>query len=153
MFHSMPNNNCINRIPERSLRIVYRDETSSFMELLEKSKCVTVHHRNLQVLAIEIYKVVNNLSSSLMSELFITKETKCNLRRENSIVVNNVRTRYGIDSISYLGPKIWDLVPAEIKECPTLNCFKQAFKAWIPVKCPCTLCKTYIPHLGYVPML
>ena len=79
-------------------------------------KIMTVLHRNLQVLAIEIYKAVNNLSSSLMSELFKIKETKFNLRRENTLVVSNVRTtRYGMDSISYLGPKIWDLFPAEIK--------------------------------------
>ena len=38
MCHSRSNNNCINRIHERSLHIVYRDETSSFKELLEKSK-------------------------------------------------------------------------------------------------------------------
>ena len=51
-----------------------------------------------------------------MSELFKIKENKCNLRRENTLVVSNVRTtRYGLDSISYLGPKIWDLVPDEIK--------------------------------------
>ena len=148
------NNNYINRIHERSLRIVYRDETSSFMKLLEKSKCVTVHHRNLQVIAREIYKAVNNLSSSLMSKLFKIKETNYNLHRENTLVVSNVHTtRYGIDSISYLGPKIWDSVPAEIKSFPTLNCFKQAIKTWIPVKCLCMLCKTCIPNLGYIPML
>ena len=154
MCHSRSNNNCINRIHARSLRIVYRDETSSFKVLLEKSKCVTVHHRNLQFLATEIYKAVNNLSSSLMSELFKIKENKYNLRRENTLVVSNVRTtRYGLDSISYLGPKIWDLVPDEIKKCSTLIGFKQKIKTWVPAKCPCTLCKTYIPNLGYVPMI
>ena len=101
MCHSRSNNNCINRIHARSLRIVYRDETSSFKVLLEKSKCVTVHHRNLQFLATEICKAVINLSSSLMSELFKIKENKHNLRRENTLVVSNVRTtRYGLDSIS-----------------------------------------------------
>ena len=74
MCHIRSNNNCINRIHVRSLRIVYRDETSSFKVLLEKSRCVTVHHRNLQFLATEIYKAVNNLSSSLMSELFKINE-------------------------------------------------------------------------------
>ena len=154
MCHSRSNNNCINRIHARSLRILYRDETSSFKVLLEKSKCVTVHHRNLQFLATEIYKAVNNLSSSLMFELFKIKENKYNLCRENTLVVNNVRTtRYGLDSISYLGPKIWDLVPDEIKKCSTLIGFKQKIKTWVPVKCLCMLCKTYIPNLGYVPMI
>ena len=89
-----------------------------------------------------------------MSELFKIKGNKYNLHRENTLVVSNVHTaRYGLDSISYLGPKIWDLVPDEIKKCSTLIGFKQKIKMWVPAKCPCTLCKTYIPNLGYVPMI
>ena len=41
-----------------------------FAQLLGKASSVTIHHRNLQVLAIEIYKALNNLSSPLMSALF-----------------------------------------------------------------------------------
>ena len=89
-----------------------------------------------------------------MPPLFKIKENKYNLHRENTLVVSNVRTtRYGLDSISYLGPKFWDLVPDEIKKCSTLIGFKQKIKTWVPAKCPCTLCKTYIPNLGYVPMI
>ena len=31
---------------------------------------------------------------------------------------------HGTESVSYLGPKIWDLVPNEIKESKSLNAFK-----------------------------
>ena len=57
MFHNRTLNNRINRIHERALRIVYRDKTSNFTELLQKDNPVTVHQRNLQAQATEVYKV------------------------------------------------------------------------------------------------
>ena len=59
MFHSRKLNNKINKLHERCLRIVYSDNTSSFEELLETDNSVSVHHRNIQVLATELYKIVN----------------------------------------------------------------------------------------------
>ena len=53
----------INNIHGRASRIVYKYNNSSFAQLLEKASSVIIHHRNLQVLAIEIYKALNNLSS------------------------------------------------------------------------------------------
>ena len=70
MCHNRCLNTKINKIHERALRIVYDDNHSSFSELLEKSGSVSIHHRNLQQLATEIYKALNNLSSPLMSQLF-----------------------------------------------------------------------------------
>ena len=50
---------------ERSLRIVYNDDTSSFDELLRKDNSVSIHNRNIQKLAIEMYKAKNNLSPQI----------------------------------------------------------------------------------------
>ena len=52
MFHSRRINTRINNFDFRALRIVYLE--SSFEELLRKDSSVTIHHRNLQLLAIEI---------------------------------------------------------------------------------------------------
>ena len=57
-----------------------------------------------------------------MSGLFKIKESKYNLRRENAIGIGGIHTStYGLNSISYLGPKIWDLVPNDIKHCAWLQ--------------------------------
>ena len=56
MLHSRKSNNCINNIHERAL-LTYKDNQSSFKELLEKDHSVTVHHKNLQILVTEIFKV------------------------------------------------------------------------------------------------
>ena len=50
-------NNRINNIHEKALKLTYKDNKSSFIQLLEKGHSVTVHHKNLQVLATENLKL------------------------------------------------------------------------------------------------
>ena len=57
MFCSMKMNRKINHIEERALRLVYDDYLSSFDELLRKDNSVCIHHRNIQRVAIEMFKV------------------------------------------------------------------------------------------------
>ena len=59
----------VNRLHERSLGIAYNGYTSTFEDLLAKAKTVTIHQRNLRVLAIEMYKIANGLSPDFMIEL------------------------------------------------------------------------------------
>ena len=61
MFHSRKLNNRINNIHERALRTVYRDNESIFQQLLKQNKSVSIHQRNLQILATEIFKTKNGL--------------------------------------------------------------------------------------------
>ena len=151
MCHDRAIHRQINRIHHRALSIVYRDYTSSFETLLEKSGSVSIHHRNIQQLAIEIFKAQNNLSPSFMSEIFTTKKTKYNLRAGSGLLTNVPHTStYGVNSISFLAPKIWNAIPPKIKESSSLHIFKKHINKWIPKPCPCRLCKTYISNLGFI---
>ena len=150
MCHSRTMETQINRIHERALKIIYMDNDSSFETLLKKSGSVTIHHRNLQLLATEIFKALNNLSSSLMSDLFKIKDTKYNFRKGDILEYNKPHTTtYGTESIAHLAHKIWD-VPQEIKLSKSLTLFKKKIKTWIPDKCPCRLCKIYVNNVGFV---
>ena len=68
MFYDRNLNNKINRIHERALRIAYKDNVSTFDELLEMDNSVTVHQRNLQLLMLEIYKTKYDLNPSFMKQ-------------------------------------------------------------------------------------
>ena len=81
MFHSKQINYKVNK-HERAFRIVYNDHFSSFEELLSKDKSVTVHQRNLQILATEMYKILNGLSPDIMQDIFETKSNHFNTRNE-----------------------------------------------------------------------
>ena len=56
----------------------------------------------------------------------------------------------GTESTSYLGPKIWEQIPAEIKNKDSLDGFKKEIKKWKPTECPYRICKTFVPNLGFV---
>ena len=72
MFHSRQSNNKINLLRERGLRMIYNDQISSFQELLGKDNSFTVHHFNIQSLAIEMFKVINNTAVTITDDLFTT---------------------------------------------------------------------------------
>ena len=55
MFHDRSVNKKITKIHERALRITYKDSCSNFEELLLKANIVFIHHKNLQLLATEIF--------------------------------------------------------------------------------------------------
>ena len=65
MYHSRTLNNKINKLHERALHLVYKDRNLSFTQLLDMDKSVSVHHRNLQKLASEMFKVKHDLSPKI----------------------------------------------------------------------------------------
>ena len=151
MFHSRTINNKINRIHERSLRITYNDKPSAFQNLLEKDDSVIIHHRNIKILATETYKFLQGLSPPLMNEIFVERNNNYSLRGNNVLTRRRViSVRYGTETVSFLAPKIWDILPKDIKDSESLDIFKRKIKKWIPSECPCRLCKTYVPQVGFI---
>ena len=82
MICSRSSDNRINHLHERALRIVYNDHSSTFEDLLVKDNSVSIHHRNIRLLAVELYKAKNNLSSQLMLELSQRREVNYNIRSQ-----------------------------------------------------------------------
>ena len=151
MFHSRQINHKINKLHERALRIVYNDHFSPFQELLSKDKSVTVHQRNLQRPATEMYKILIGLSPDIMQNIFEIKTNYYNTGNAPTFSSRNTKTvRYGLQIISYMAPKIWNLVPKEMKQIPTLNEFEAKIKIWKLENCPCQLCRTYLPQIGFI---
>ena len=137
MFHSRGLNNKINSLHERALGITYGDRSSSFEDLLKKDNSVSIHHRNIQALATEMFKVKNNIAPEIMKEIFAPKINPYGYRNNKSFKRRSINSVWhGTESISYLGPKIWDLEPKEVKESESLNCFKFKIKRWIHEGCP-----------------
>ena len=152
MFHGRVINCKINRLHERALRIVYEDFSSSFEELLKRDKSCTIHQRNIQTLAIEIFKTINNLNSNIMKDIFIEKKkTGYMLRSIDDLDSMNIRTvHWGEDTLRYLGCKVWKIVPENIKKSTSVEQFKKKIRQWVPNDCPCRLCKVYIQDIGYI---
>ena len=83
MNHSRTLNNQISRLHKRALSLAYNN-SSSFSELLEKDKYVTVCHHNLQTLAYEIFKLKKNMVPEILTEIFPQKKSNYSLRNRTT---------------------------------------------------------------------
>ena len=87
-----------------------------------------------------------------MKQVFDFQEPYYNLRSETSqFRRENIKTtHYGIQSVKFLGPKIWAMVPQNIKNCKSLQEFKKLIKVWNSKlaleECAKVRCK-YLLHL------
>ena len=130
MFHSRTLNNRINKIHERALRLVYKNETFlSFDDLLKRDRSVSIHQKNLQILATEIYKTKNDLGPKIMKDTFHFIQKPYNLRNDPELQRRKNRTVYfGTENISSLASKIWELMPSDIRSANSLGVFKEKIK-------------------------
>ena len=55
---------------------------------------------------------------------------------------------YGTESVSFLGPKIWELIPEETKQSESLKIFKNKIEKIVPSRCPCSICWIYLQDIG-----
>ena len=60
----------LSQLHEKALRNVYGDYKPKFDEQLEKGGSFSIRHRNIQALAIQIYKSLSGLSWQIMNEVF-----------------------------------------------------------------------------------
>ena len=98
-----------------------------------------------------MYKVTNGFSPEIINEILqIREESRYNLRYTSQFTISPIHSVYNsTESISYMGPKIWELIPPLSKQINSLSGFKKAIKEWKPSNCPCRLCKTYISQVGF----
>ena len=111
MSHSSVLNTKINNFHCRDLRIIYRDEISTFEELLKKDGTLPIHQKNIHYLVTEMYKIENELAPSFMKEIFTEKdlvETEC--------IANNTRNRTSFYNYQNPSSSTWGLEWTKIME-------------------------------------
>ena len=92
-----------------------------------------------------IYKAVNNIAPAIVPELFSFLSIKYNLSTGSQFHQASANTvGNGQKTISYLGPKIWNMWPEEMRQKSFLLSFKKEIKQWVLENCPCRICKTYL---------
>ena len=108
MCRSRNINNQKIKLHERALRLNYNNESSSFWELLEWDKPVTIHERNIQVLL----KEKSGVAPEIMTEIFKFNDHSYDLRKNNCIERQIIKIcNYGSETASNLGAKLWDILP------------------------------------------
>ena len=149
MNHNTKINNRINRIHKRALRVVYNEDNVTFGQLLKKDNAVKIH--DLKVLAIEMLKIKLGIAPVIMNDVFRICKNGYNTRKADEFQSHCVKTVHnGIETVSFLGPKLWSIRRNEYKSIININEFKSKIKSSVPQNCSCRLCKTYIHHVGFI---
>ena len=129
MFYPRDLNRKVNHIHQRALRIVYRDNSSSFTELLKKDNSVCIQYRHIQPLAIELYKVKHTISNALILDIFLLRSIDCNLQTQNDFIKPSANTtRYDLKSLTFFASKMWDIIPDEIESSSTVEILKNKIR-------------------------
>jgi len=72
----------LNRIHEKALRLAYKDNVSTFDQLLAKNNSVTTHKRNLQLLMTDIFKTKSKLNPDFMNDIFKDRSVSRTFRKD-----------------------------------------------------------------------
>ena len=91
------------------------------------------------------------LTPEIINEVFdITESTKL-LRNELRFKSLNICTvRYGTETATFVGSRIWSYMSSELKESMSLSVFRSQIKSCKPEHYPYKLCKIYLQRIGYL---
>ena len=93
MFPSRKLDNKINRLHKRCCRLIYSDRISLYEGLLEKDNSVPIHQKNLQKLAIEMFKTYTGIAPQIINAVFPRNYAlNCNLRRHSEFASRAINT-------------------------------------------------------------
>ena len=110
MFCSRTSNNMINKLDERSLRIILNDYSSDFNILLENNNDICNHHRNIEALLTEVFKMKNELAPPIIESILNKRLNTYNLRNFQEFATERKRTVwYGLETLSCRYPQLWSL--------------------------------------------
>ena len=129
MFCSRNANNLINKIQERSLRLITNDRTSTLEHLLRTNNEITTHHRNLQVLMVEVFKIINGFAPPIMEDFFLFRDNTHNIRTFQKLSNESKKTvKSNLETVKYKAPLLWGNLQEKYKTASSLNSFKTKIK-------------------------
>ena len=83
---------------------------------------LTLSNRRLQEIAILIFKAVNGMLPEYISDLFVVRNNMKNERDTNKLVVlRKDTTTFGLKSTSFIGAKVWNSLPDELRSTTVLG--------------------------------
>ena len=103
---------------------------SNFEEFLEIDFSVSIHHQNISFSAIEMFKILKDISPQIGKEIFQFRDAlSCQLRIQTNFLIAYVHSLFSCtDSIKFIKPKIWKSLPREIKQLKNFEEIKKAIK-------------------------
>ena len=91
LFCSKDRQQKLEKLNKRALRLALSDYSSSYDELLLKTKFTTVHIHSIRQLALEVFKTLHNLNPAFMKNYFIPKPSDYDFRKRDMLYIPKVK--------------------------------------------------------------
>ena len=132
MFANKTHLEKLEKTNKRALRFVTDKGHLSYEELCKQEKQLSVFKRCIKNAAILLYKVKKGIAPKYLDELFKTQNSQYEMRDNDRLSLPSFNTvKYGKNSFMYLGAKIWNNIPIEIKRSISLHTFKTSITQWL----------------------
>ena len=143
-FCGKVNNEKIEKIQERSLRILQNDFTSSYHDMLRIAETTPALIYRLRVLTLEVFKSLQKSNPPCLHDLFEINKTEYLMRNPMRLIQPKRRTtNYGIRTVSYIGANLWNQLPFIGHDTLHMSAseFKQLLNVWNGPDLNCAICK------------
>ena len=131
LFCGRKNSNKLEKLQERALRIVFNDFSSSYEFLCERANTLPLSFYQLRFLGIEMYKCIKKTNPTYLNDLFCEQTSDYQLRDSSRLILPRFNTfKFGFKSFRYFGAKLWNVLPADIKQSESLFIFKTRITKW-----------------------
>ena len=130
----------LNQKLKKKLQITQNKCIRFCLQLSARTRLTFEHHKKINWLPIKervdqsilshVFKSLNNNGPVYMKDLFVTASQSniCTRQAYSRLVQPLRKTNMGLNSISYLGPSLWNKLPENIKQSSSLNSFKHKVK-------------------------
>ena len=136
VFYSRKLNNHKNSM--NSVRIVFRFYILTSKDLLNQNTSVSIHQKNAQILATEIFKTKNGLNPLIVEAVLKFRNLTYNFRNAEILNRNSVNSvRYGTATNTCLSAKIQKILLNDYKELTSLSILKCKIKNLEKDECLC----------------
>ena len=137
-FCGATNTKKLERIQFRALRCVFLDFESGYETLLDRARMPMK-----RVILIDVYKNVMHQSPAFVWDSYKPKLINYSLRNANTLCIPHSKTtRYGLQSLTICGAKLWNSLPNNTKSYTNLSRLKSAIGTWHDRQCKCKMCRS-----------
>ena len=128
------------KILHRGLRFVFNDYESSYEQLLAIAVMCSIEILREKAVICKMYKCLHDLGPWYMREIFTATgvETRKGLQFEQPRVNQST---YGLHSLRYQGPKLWNKLPLQVKTAANLDSLKSNLANYEGTPCRCAMCR------------
>ena len=121
----------LQRLQNKAARIVTLSRKSEHITpVLRDLHWLPVSHRIIYKLLLTVFKSLNNMAPSYISDLLKLYLPSRNLRSSNMYLLQEKRSKHSWGDRSFVvaAPRLWNALPPALKSCSTISSFKKHLK-------------------------